>query len=346
MSDMSVITKQKADHLFRLPEKVRACNRQPGLLRFGAADMKLGILALWILIMCGTLNGICTSSTHASAKTAAKSNSSGDLGEVGAKLANPLGSLWSLVMNFESPKFFDGDLNTGDPEMGAGMIFQPVLPIPLYGSGDVQWRLITRPVIPFIFSQPIPRGFDKFDHKTGIGDIQLPALLALPGKYAGNWILGAGPVGLFPTATDDDLGSDQWALGPAVAVGYKTKAFTAVLFPNYFWKIGESGQEDKTPDINQGTLLYQLVLNLPDAWQVGFNPTITYDHQADSKNKWNVPVGLFAGKTIKIGNMPLNIRAGLEYSVVSQETFGQRAVFRFQITPVIPSLISKPIFGK
>ena len=32
-----------------------------------------------------------------------------------AKLANPLGSLWSLVMNFETPKFFDGNNSTVTP---------------------------------------------------------------------------------------------------------------------------------------------------------------------------------------------------------------------------------------
>jgi hypothetical protein len=38
--------------------------------------------------------------------------------------------------------------------------------------------------------------------------------LSLPDKYAGKFILGAGPVGLLPTATNDALGQDQWALGP------------------------------------------------------------------------------------------------------------------------------------
>jgi hypothetical protein len=93
------------------------------------------------------------------------------------------------------------------------------------------------------------------------------------------------------------------------------------------------------------SLLYALIFNLPDAWQVGMDPTISYDHRAASGDKWNVPVGLFAAKTIKIGNTPINLRAGLEYSVVSQDTFGKRAILRFQITPVIPSLIKKSIFG-
>ena len=86
---------------------------------------------------------------------------------------------------------------------------------------------------------------------------------------------------------------------------------------------------------------------LPNAWQVGMNPTITYNAQAAGPdNRWNVPVGLFAGKTIKIGKLPVNIKVGGEYSVVSPDTFGQRFQFRFQITPVIPGLIKNPIFGK
>jgi len=270
----------------------------------------------------------------------------GSLAAVGNKLANPLADLWSMSMNFETPKFFDGDVNTGDPKVGADMILQPVMPIPLYGEGDAGWRMITRPIIPLIFSQPIPEGFNDFDHVSGIGDIQLPLILAVPKKYAGHWILGGGPIGIFPTATDDDLGQDQWALGPAGVVGYKTKKLTAVLFPNYFWKVGSSGQDDDTPDISKGSLLYSINYMLGNAWQIGMNPTITYNDKAESGNKWNVPVGLYVGKTVKFGKMPVNIKAGLEYSVVSEDTFGKRAAFRFQITPVIQSLIKNPIFGK
>jgi len=276
--------------------------------------------------------------------SAADTDGKENLGNVGAKLANPLGELWALSMSFNMPEFYDGDVNTGNPELGASLLFQPVLPIPLFGSGKDEWRLISRPVIPVIFSTPVPKGFDEFDHENGIGDIQLPLLLSVPDAIAGNFILGGGPVFLFPTASDNDLGQDQYGLGPAVVLGYKNKFLTGGIFPNYFWKIGSSGQDKQTPDISQGSLLYFLVFNLPDAWQVGMNPTITYNDRAPSGNKWNVPVGLFAGKTIRFGKVPVNIKAGLEYSVVSPDAFGKRAQFRLQVTPVIPSLIKNPIF--
>ena len=38
---MSVITKQKAHHLLRLPEEVKACNGQLWMLRPGNIDMKI-----------------------------------------------------------------------------------------------------------------------------------------------------------------------------------------------------------------------------------------------------------------------------------------------------------------
>jgi hypothetical protein len=225
------------------------------------------------------------------------------------------------------------------------LIAQPVLPIPLYGEGKSVWRVILRPVVPIIFSTPVPKGFNEFDDKSGIGDIQLPLVFALPTSIAGNWILGAGPVFEFPTASKDDLGADQYSMGPAVAVGYHTKKWTAVIFPNYFWKIGESGQGDKQ-DTNKGTLFYQFLYNLEDGWQVGTNPTISYNDNATSGNKWTVPVGLTISKTTKVGNTPVNFKLAAEYAIVSPDAFGQRWALRLHVIPVVKGLIENPIFGK
>jgi len=221
--------------------------------------------------------------------------------------------------------------------------------------------MITRPIVPIYFGTPTPEGFkgppqnpshigdnilNNFSHESGLGDIQLPLMVNLPKKYAGNWLFGMGPVFQFPTATNDALGQDQWALGPVMVLGYKGKRWLGGIFPNYFWKIGSAGQDSNTPDVNQGSLLYFFNYSLPDAWQVGFNPTITYNHRAPSGNKWRVPVGLYVGKTIKMGKVPVNIKVGGEYVVVTQDTFGERFTFKFIITPVMPSLIKSPIFGE
>ena len=278
-------------------------------------------------------------------KGAADASKEPHLDAIGEKLANPLSNLWSLQFNFQMPVFSDGDVNVGDPKLGANMIFQPVLAIPLFGQGENTWRMITRPIVPIIFSQPIPDSFNNFHHRSGIGDMQLPLLLSLPDKIAGKWIMGGGPTFMFPSATNRDLGSNQWALGPAVVLGYKAKSWTGVLFPNYFWRVGSSGPALGKPDINQGSLLYSFTYKLPKAWQVGTNPTITYNNQATAGNKLNVPVGLFVGRTVKMGKTPVNIKLAVEHSVVSEDFFGKRTHFRIIITPVVPSMIKNPIFG-
>jgi hypothetical protein len=269
-----------------------------------------------------------------------------DMSAVGAKLANPLSDLWALNFNVEGLKFYDGDANSGDPQLGSDVIFQPILPFPLYGEGKEEWRLVIRPVIPLIFSAPTPGSNGGFNNHSGIGDIQVPLVFALPSSISGKWILGAGPVMQFPTASDKNLGSRQYGVGPAIVLGYKAKKSTSVLFLNYLWKSGEAGQSSNTPDLNQGTLLYSFIYNLPQAWQVGLDPTISYNEQASSGNQWNIPIGIFVGRTVKYRNKPVNIKLGFEYSVVSEDDFGKRAMLRLQITPIIQGLLKNPIFGK
>jgi hypothetical protein len=142
----------------------------------------------------------------------------GDLSEIGAKLSNPVSNVWALFTEFDL-NFSNGDLNQGDAKPGSRMLFQPVLPIPLFGEGDEQWKLITRPSVPILFSQPVPDGFDKFNYRGGLGDIQLPMLITPP---TGNLLFGVGATGLFDSATVDDFGRDQWEGGSSS--GWSTRS--------------------------------------------------------------------------------------------------------------------------
>ena len=92
-------------------------------------------------------------------------------------------------------------------------------------------------------------------------------------------------------------------------------------------------------------LLYFFSYNLPNAWQIALDPTITYDARATSGNKWNVPVGLSVAKTTLLGKMPVKIQLGFEYSVVSQDAYGEQAKLVLEVIPVIPALIRRSILG-
>jgi hypothetical protein len=158
--------------------------------------------------------------------------------------------------------------------------------------------------------------------------------------------MGLGPCWLLPTATDNALGRQQWGVGPSAILGYKTRDWTAVIFPQYYLGIGSTGGRSAgTPDASYLNMLYAFIVNLPDAWQIGFNPTVTYDRNASSGNQWNVPVGFFVAKTIRIGKLPVKLQLGFDYSVVSQDDFGQKWQLKLNVIPVIPSLLKHAIFG-
>jgi hypothetical protein len=216
-----------------------------------------------------------------------------DLAETGKKLSNPISDVWALFTEFDL-NFADGDVNTGNSKAGSKLIFQPILPVPLFGKGANRWNFITRPTIPVLFSQAVPTALDSFDHSGGLGDIQFPTVISPP---MGNWLIGAGPAFLLPTASDDAFGRHQWGVGPAAVVGYQTKSAIFGAFGQYYLGVGSTGSRE--PGVGEASymhLLYFLFVNLPNAWQFGFDPTITYDARATSGNKWNVPVGLAARK--------------------------------------------------
>ena len=271
-----------------------------------------------------------------------KGASESDVAETGKKLSNPVADVWAFFSRF-AVNFADGDVNSGNSRVGGAMIFQPILPVPLYGKGASRWSLITRPTLPVVFSQPVPTGLNTFDHNGGLGDLLLPTVIAPP---TGNWIFGAGPAFLFPTATDDAFGRQQWGIGPSLVVGYRTEAATFGVFGQYYLGIGSTGgRRPGVQDASYMNLLYFLSVNLPNAWQFGFDPTITYDARATSGNKWNVPVGLLVTKTTLLGKLPVKFNFGLEYSVVSQDLYGDRAKLVLEVIPVIPALIRRPVLG-
>jgi len=91
-------------------------------------------------------------------------------------------------------------------------------------------------------------------------------------------------------------------------------------------------------------MVYFFYYNFPDAWQVGFNPTIIYDNEASSGNKWNVPVGITAGKMMKFGQTPVKIQVGFEYAAVQQDDYGAEWRFKIDFIPNIKPLISGDLF--
>src|SRR5215469_4302148 len=108
--------------------------------------------------------------------------------ELNRKLTNPVSSIWSIQSQFNNFELNNGNWNNN-------WLFQPVLPVSL----TKDWNLITRPVMPLYDIVPHETAPNEFNRATGLGDLALVELLSP--SNSGNWVLGAGPTAIFPTAT-------------------------------------------------------------------------------------------------------------------------------------------------
>jgi hypothetical protein len=273
--------------------------------------------------------------------TAHSGTEHGSLGELGAKLSDPTSDVWALFTEFDF-NWSRGDLTDNDYKFGSSMTFQPILPFKL----TKDWKVLTRPTVPVEFSAPIPGGVKPggapdFDYKSGLGNISLPLLFTPVAKPGEAWSVGLGPTFALPTHSASGLGTNTWEMGPAAVVSFKTKKITVGVLAQYWWSCSRYDGDAST---SRGSILPFFYYNLPDAWQVGFNPTMTYNDRALSGNKWNVPIGLTVAKMRKIGKTPVKFQLGIEYAVQRQDDFGPEWRIKLNIIPVIQSLQKKPFF--
>ena len=98
---------------------------------------------------------------------------------------------------------------------------QPVVPL----SISEDWNLIIRTILPVIYQEATdnnpgaPASVGK--SHAGLGDTTQSFFFS-PKAPVGGWILGAGPVGYYPTATEEDLGGGKWGAGPTIVALQQT----------------------------------------------------------------------------------------------------------------------------
>jgi len=248
--------------------------------------------------------------------------------ELNRKLTNPVSTLWSLSNQFNNFKLENGHWNNN-------WLFQPVLPVSLTRD----WNLITRPVMPFYNIVPHETAPGQFERTAGLGDLTLLELLSP--AHTGNWILGAGPTFIFPTANSKFTGQGKYQAGPAAVVGYLTKEYFLGVFPQQWFSIGGSSSR---PDTSQLNLQPIATIFLGDGWNVGYSGNILADWKASSGDVWTVPVGLGVGKVVKLGRLPVKLQLSLQYMPVRPRNTGQEWDVQVQITPIIPKLIKGVLF--
>ena len=196
-----------------------------------------------------------------------------------AKMAqNPVGAMISVPFQNNT------NFNVG-PLSGTQNILniQPVIPITV----NKDWNVITRTILPLIW-QPefVPGQGSTF----GLGDIQFSAFLSPAEPGPGGLIWGAGAIVQMPTNTDDVLGNKNWGLGPTAVVLKLEHGNPWVygVLVNNVWSLSSSKQGG-----SYNNLLLQPFLNynFPGGVYFTSSPVITANWNADSSERWTVPIG-------------------------------------------------------
>jgi hypothetical protein len=111
------------------------------------------------------------------------------------------------------------------------------------------------------------------------------------------------------------------------------------VFPNHQWDV--SGWGDK-PSYSTTTVQPILVFLPGGGWKIATEPIMQYDW---TTSQWTAPVQLLVGKTVKIGDVPVNFELEANYYVDQPDAFGPKWMFALNITPVVPNFINSWIRG-
>jgi hypothetical protein len=227
---------------------------------------------------------------------------------------NPVANLVSLP--FQNNTNFD----VGPREKTQNVLnIQPVIPFAVSDN----WNVITRTILPVI-SQP---GFTPSqDRENGIGNTLFTAFLS-PRK-TGRVIWGVGPAIQLPTSSDNQLGDDEWAVGPSVVL---------LAMPGH-WVVGSLFSQiwdvDANDDISLFTWQPFVNYNLERGWYLTSSPIITANWEAD--DEWTVPLGGGVGRVFRVGRQPMNAQFQAFYSVVEPDDIGPEWSIRLQLQFMFP----------
>ena len=266
------------------------------------------------------------------AAAAARTTDSKSLDEVNKQLSNPISSIWALQLQENTYWLNRPDRNV------VNLQFQPVLPLALTDN----WNLITRPVFQAMNSTPYVNESGNLHRVTGFGDTILATLVSPSPKLAGPWLLGAGPSFIFPTASNSQLGQNKWQLGPAGVLGYLGDKWIAGVFPQQWFSVGGPGSQT----VSQMNIQYFFQYFPGGGWGIGTSPNMLVNWYANkSSNEITFPIGIQISKVIKIGPLPVKLAVQDQYMPVHPDMFGQKWDLQFAVTPVIPKLVKRNLFG-
>jgi hypothetical protein len=235
--------------------------------------------------------------------------------ELVKKTLNPVADLISVPIQNN----WDFGIGSADA-MKYTVNVQPVVPVPL--SKD--WNLIVRTIMPIIYAEsPVAGG----SAKSGLGDI-LQSFFLSPKEPVGGWILGAGPALLYPSATDNALGSGKWGAGPTAVLLRQEHGWTYGILANHVWSYAGWGSQEVNatylqPFFGYSTKTYTTFM---------VNTESTYDWH---EQQWTVPLNFMITQLLKVGKQPISLQLGYRY-YADKTSGGPDWGLRFAVTLLFP----------
>lgn len=239
--------------------------------------------------------------------------------ELAKKLANPVAALISVPFQLN----YDQDIGPLDEGERWNLNIQPVIPFSL----NKDWNLISRTIVPLIDQKDI---FPGAGSQSGLGDVLQSFFFSPVEPTSGGWIWGVGPAFLLPTATDDLLGSDKWALGPSVVALRQSGPWTVGGLANHITSV--AGDSDRA-DINASFIQPFVSYTTPTAWTFTLQTEATYDWEGE---QWSVPVSAVATKVSSFGSQLFSAGVGLRYWADAPDGAAEGLGVRFVFTLLFP----------